>query len=131
MEPQINLGLSSMNEKSWCEQLVLWHSLHGWSPLIMAESALLVVRELPSSWWSPWESKQQLIRQCWVGILAKDIKKKYLSRTEYVLCISDSWLFFQTSLCYLDNTSLWYTVYQWASQAYISTSSWPRLNSLR
>lgn len=84
--------LSSMNEERWCEQqLVSWHSLNGWSAQILAESACLVIRALPSSWWRPWESKQQQTRLCY-HFQPNDNKKKiffYIRK-----CIVHFWLYY-------------------------------------
>lgn len=80
---------SSMNEVRWREQLDSWHSLHGWSAQILAESASLVIREPPSSWWSPWESKQRQTRLCY-QFQPNSNKKKVFVRNK--ICFAHFWI---------------------------------------
>ena len=74
-----------MNEVRWREQLDSWHRLHEWSAQILAESASLVIREPPSSWWSPWESKQPQTRLCY-QFQPNSNKKKSISPQQNMFC---------------------------------------------
>lgn len=96
---------------SWSYDIVC-----AWSTQILAESASLIMGDLPSSWWRPWESKQQQTRLC-SHFQTNYNKKKELYAIECVFFRSDNrlsswrswiWIMFLYKTHYTGQQDRWY-----------------------